>query len=111
MRKSIFAIAILLGGCASPERLAQLRQQEAYQQQQQDAAYVARLNARCSQFGFTEGSAQHSQCMMSIDQQNRANFGAAAAALIQSQPQAVKPRCSSLPPFIAGVEASRGGCY
>lgn len=111
MKLSILVVAILLSGCVSPEQRAKMEQQQAYQQQQQEAAYVARLKARCSQFGFTEGSAEHSQCMMSLHQQNQANIGAAAAAMIQSQPQPTKPRCSSLPPGLAGYEAQQGRCY
>jgi hypothetical protein len=52
--------------------------------------------------------------MMRLHQQNQANFGAAAAAMLgnqgnQSQP--IKPSCRSLPPGLAGYEASQGRCY
>jgi hypothetical protein len=111
VKRSFLTVAIVLAGCASPEQRAAFQQQQAYQQQQQEAAYMASLKARCSQFGFSEGSTQHSECMMSLHQQNQANAGAAAAAIIRSQPQPTRPRCSSLPPFIAGYEAAAGRCY
>lgn len=111
MKRAFVLGAILLSGCVSPQEQAEMQRQGAYQEQRQEEAYMARLAARCNQFGFATGSEQFSQCMMSLHQQNQANFGAAAAALLANQPQPVRPRCSSLPPGIAGYEAAQGRCY
>ena len=109
MKRSIVAIAILLGGCVTPEQLAYRQQQAEYEQQQREAAYMASLSAQCSQFGFAGGSAEHKQCMLSLHQQNQANRAAVAGALLkgaiaaellrEAQPQRTPTRPNSPPNY------------
>lgn len=106
MGRLIIAIAILLSGCTTPEELAYQQEQAEYAQQQREAAYLARLSAQCSQFGFTEGDAQHKQCMLSLHQQNQANRAAAVGAILQGAAAAEmlrqsQPQRPLVPPMVA----------
>ena len=113
MKASYLALVVLIGGCVSPEQAAYNRQLQAQQEQYQREAYHARLAANCDAMGFQRGTQGHSNCMLTLHQQNQANMGAAAAALIQGeqlrQLQSM-PSCASLPPGIAGYARAQGTC-
>jgi hypothetical protein len=51
----VVLIALLVGGCATPEQIAYRRQMEAQQRQAEEQAYIQGLANRCSQFGFSPG--------------------------------------------------------
>lgn len=74
MKKLLFLV--LLAGCASGPTHQQ--QEEAHQ------AYRIGLRNSCTNLGFTEGTDPHRNCMLSLHQQNEANRGAAAAAILGS---------------------------
>lgn len=78
MRYAALVMPLLLAACVSPQERAQREQYERDQ-------YLARLHERCAAFGFAAGTPAMSQCMMQIDQQNRANAGAAAAAILRGR--------------------------
>ena len=81
MRYAFLFFALM--GCASPEQIAYRQQQEQLQAQENERVYLQALTNRCGQFGFQTGTQDHSNCMMRLHQQNRANMGSANAAAIQ----------------------------
>jgi hypothetical protein len=109
------AAVILLSGCGSAERRAELARQEALQRETNQAIYMMALGERCDGFGFSRGTQQHSQCMMQLHQQNVANSGAAAAAILGGAAAGAasidrRPSCASLPAGMAGYQRSTGAC-
>ena len=97
MRILVLASLLILASCATPEERALRAQQEEYARQQREAQYVANLNYRCTQLGFTEGAPDHRQCMLQLHQQNQATIGAiirdAAAAEQQQRRAPVQTQC------------------
>ena len=77
-------VAFLIGGCAWGSRnLAASQAAQAAQEQQQRDAYRAQLAGNCDAMGFQRDTAAHSNCMLSLYQQDQRNRGAAAAAILQ----------------------------
>ena len=76
-------LLLVLAGCASQEQIERRQQQEELRAEQNERIYLRALTNRCNQFGFQTGTQDHSNCMMRLHQQNRANMGAANAAAIQ----------------------------
>lgn len=81
MKYSIIFMVLLAGGCASP--------------QERQAQYAQNIQSRCEAYGFQPGTDAFANCMMQIDQQNRAS--AQQFILNQSKPvpqtyQVIQPR-------------------
>jgi hypothetical protein len=86
-------IALLLGGCVSPEQAARNRAAAAEQQRQAEIAYTQGLFAQCRSIGFSDGSDGQRNCVLQLHQQNQANRAALGAALLQGQ-MANQPRAT-----------------
>lgn len=76
MRLIATLLFVLVAGCAT--------EQTAYQQQQRAEQYRERLAAQCSDFGFTPGTPDFSNCMMQLHQAGEQRRAAIGAALIGS---------------------------
>lgn len=74
-------LALLLGGCLSPEQRAQ-----------QDANRMEGLAIQCQGFGLVRGTPELSQCMMQLDQAEQDRRAAIGAAIIGSGMLAPRPQ-------------------
>lgn len=103
------ALSALLSGCVSPEQAAYNRRMQAQQEEAQRAAYRARLTENCDAMGFRRGTDAHANCILSQHQQNQGQM----MQLIQMEEQRqlqTMPRCSDLPPGMAGYHRAQGRC-
>lgn len=97
----LLVASFVLCACATQEEIDEEIQQDAQIAREREQSYMQRTSDRCYQFGFKAGTPEHAQCMLSIDQQNRAVDGAvlngvAAEAMrqeaVEERRRAYRPR-------------------
>lgn len=113
VRAVITLLLAAAAGCASRDEIEARRLYEARQQAAAQEAYQQHVLAQCRGYGFREGSTEFSQCVMQVDQANRAQNSQMRAVILQQmlhQQYQQLPLCSSLPAGMAGYRRAQGTC-
>jgi hypothetical protein len=112
MRYIVFAL--VLAGCATQEDIAARQRLQAQQEEAGRIAYFQRIVAQCRQYGFADESPDMKNCIMQVDQANKAQLrGVILQQIMQDESarqQRALPLCSQLPPGLAGYSRSKGEC-
>lgn len=115
MRASFIALiaALLLSGCMSAERQAEIQRQQAEQESYQREQYRQSVFSQCDRMGFSRGTDAHANCVLQTHNQNIQSRDMVLQQAIQQERQRQlmsMPYCSSLPPGQQGYQRAQGTC-